>query len=150
MARPRKQTYTLEMYLKKLKNGDIDNSADVQRNFVWKAEQINGLMVTVLTDDYIPPIILGEEDNTQLHIADGGQRSAALKLFRHGNYKITSAVEDSIMSYKKKVKDNNGKIIWEDAEFDIRNKTFEMLPDELKKKFDEYQIETVIHENCDR
>lgn len=150
MARPRKQTYTLEMYLKKLKNGDIDNSADVQRNFVWKAEQINGLMVTVLTDDYIPPIILGEEDNTQLHIADGGQRSAALKLFRHGNYKITSAVEDSIISYKKKVKDNNGKIIWEDAEFDIRNKTFEMLPDELKKKFDEYQIETVIHENCDR
>ena len=150
MARPRKQTYTLEMYLKKLKNGDIDNSADVQRNFVWKAEQINGLMVTVLTDDYIPPIILGEEDNTQLHIADGGQRSAALKLFRHGNYKITSAVEDSIILYKKKVKDDNGKIMWEDAEFDIRNKTFEMLPDELKKKFDEYQIETVIHENCDR
>ena len=149
MARPRKQTYTLEMYLKKLKNGDIDNSADVQRNFVWKAEQINGLMVTVLTDDYIPPIILGEEDNTQLHIADGGQRSAALKLFRHGNYKITSSVEDSIIPYKKKVK-VDGKIVWEDAEFDIKNKTFEMLPEELQKKFDEYQIETVIHENCDR
>lgn len=150
MARPRKQIYTLEMYLKKIKDGDIDNSADTQRNFVWKSEQINGLMVTVLTDDYIPPIILGEEDNTQLHIADGGQRSAALKLFRHGNYKITSVVEDSIIPYKRKVKDDNGKIIWEDAEFDIKNKTFEMLPDELKKKFDEYQIETVIHENCDR
>lgn len=149
MARPRKQTYTLEMYLKKIKDGDIDNSADVQRNFVWRPEQINGLMVTVLTDDYIPPIILGEEDNTQLHIADGGQRSAALKLFRHGNYKITSSVEDSIIPYKKKVK-VDGKIVWEDAEFDIKNKTFEMLPEELQKKFDEYQIETVIHEGCDR
>ena len=149
MARPRKQTYTLEMYLKKIKDGDIDNSADVQRNFVWRPEQINGLMVTVLTDDYIPPIILGEEDNTQLHIADGGQRSAALKLFRHGNYKITSSVEDSIIPYKKKVK-VDGKIVWEDAEFDIKNKTFEMLPEELQKKFDEYQIETVIHEDCDR
>lgn len=149
MSRPRRQTYTSEMYLKKIKDGDIDNSADVQRNFVWRPEQINGLIVTVLTDDYIPPIILGEEDNTQLHIVDGGQRSAALKLFRHGNYKITSSVEDSIILYKKKVKEN-GRIVWEDAEFDIKNKTFEMLPEELQKKFDEYQIETVIHENCDR
>lgn len=150
MARPRKQTYTLDMYLGKMKDGDIDNSADVQRKFVWKPEQINGLIRTVLTDDYIPPIILGEEDNTQLHIADGGQRSAALKLFRYGNYKITSSIEDSVIEYKRKSKDKNGKVIWEDAEFDIKNKTFEILPDELKKKFDEYQIDTVIHEHCDR
>lgn len=150
MARPRKQTYTLKMYLGKIKDGDIDNSADVQRNFVWKSEQINELLVTVLTDDYIPPIILGEEENTQLHIADGGQRSAALKLFRYGNYKITSSIEDSVILYKKKIKDENGNIAWEDAEFDIKNCTYDKLPDELKKKFDEYQIETVIHENCDR
>ncbi|MDE6025012.1 MAG: DUF262 domain-containing protein [Lachnospiraceae bacterium] len=150
MARPRKQTYTLKMYLGKMKDGDIDNSADVQRKFVWKSEQINGLIRTVLTDDYIPPIILGEEDNTQLHIADGGQRSAALKLFRYGNYKITSSIEDSVIEYKRKSKDKNGKVIWEDVEFDIKNKTFELLPDELKKKFDEYQIDTVIHEHCDR
>lgn len=150
MARPRKQTYPLKTYLDKIKDGDIDNSADVQRNFVWKPEQINELMVTVLTDDYIPPIILGEEENTQLHIADGGQRSAALKLFRYGNYKITSSIEDSIIPYKKKNKDEKGNIVWEDTEFDIKNCTYEKLPDELKKKFDEYQLETVIHENCDR
>lgn len=150
MARPRKQTYTMEMYLDKIRDGDICNDADVQRNFVWNNEQINELIVTVLTDDYIPPIILGEENNSQLHIADGGCRSAALSKFRYGNYKITSAIEDSIISYKKKVKADSGKIIWEDAVFDIKNKTYEKLPDELKKKFDEYQIETVIHENCDR
>lgn len=150
MARPRKQTYSLEMYLKKIQNGDILNDADVQRDFVWTAEQINNLMVTVLTDDYIPPIILGEENNSQLHIADGGQRSAALRWFRYGGYKITSAIEDSVIPYKKKIKTENGELEWEDAEFDIKNKTFEKLPDELKKRFDEYQIETVIHENCDK
>ena len=150
MARPRKQTYTLRMYLEKIKDGDICNDADVQRNFVWKKEQVNELVVTVLTDDYIPPIILGEEDNTQLHIADGGQRSAALNWFRNGNYKITSAIENPVIGYKKKERDDNGHIIWMDAEFNIKNKTFEQLPDELKKKFDEYQIETVIHEDCDR
>lgn len=148
MARPRKQTYTLEMYLKKNIKGDIDNNADVQRNFVWNNEQINELIVTVLTDDYIPPIILGEESNSKLHIVDGGQRTAALIKYRYGNHKITSSIENSIIPYKKKVEED-GKVIYEDAVFDIKNKTFERLPEELKEKFDEYQIETVIHESCD-
>lgn len=149
MARPRKQTYTLDMYLKKNRKGDIDNNADVQRNFVWNNEQINELIVTVLTDDYIPPIILGEESNSRLHIVDGGQRTAALIKYRYGNHKITASIENSIIHYKKKVVGEDGKIIYKDAVFDIKNKTFEKLPEELKEKFDEYQIETVIHESCD-
>lgn len=149
MARPRKQIYTLDMYLKKNKKGDIDNSADVQRNFVWSNEQINELIVTVLTDDYIPPIILGEEENSRLHIVDGGCRTAALRKFREMNYKVTSSIENSIIPYKKKVTDENGNTTYEDAVFDIKNKTYEKLPVELREKFDEYQIETVIHECCD-
>jgi len=149
MARPRKQTYTLEMYLDKIEDKDICNNADVQRHFVWSNEQINELVVTVLTDEYMPPIILGEEKDSQLRIADGGQRTSALNKFRHGNYKITASVADSRIPYKKKIKDKKGNIAWEDAVFDIKNKTYEKLPEELKKKFNEYQIETVIHENCD-
>lgn len=149
MARPRKQTYTLDMYLKKNKKGDIDNNADVQRNFAWNNEQIHELIVTVLTDDYIPPIILGEEADSKLHIVDGGCRTAALRKFREGNYKITSSIENSFIPYKKKVRGKNGKTCYEDGLFDIRNKTYAKLPEELKEKFDEYQIETVIHECCD-
>lgn len=137
------------MYLKKNKKGDIDNNADVQRNFVWNKEQINELVVTVLTDDYIPPIILGEEEDSKLHIVDGGCRTAALRQFREMNYKITSVVENALIPYKKKHVDAEGNIVYEDAVFDIRNKTFEKLPAELQEKFDEYQIETVIHERCD-
>lgn len=149
MARPRKQTYTLDMYLKKNKKGDIDNKADVQRNFAWNNEQINELIVTVLTDDYIPPIILGEEENSKLHIVDGGCRTAALRKFREMNYKITSSIENSLIPYMKKIIDETGKITYEEAVFDLKNKTYEKLPEELKEKFDEYQIETVIHECCD-
>ena len=104
MARPRKQTYTLEMYLKKINEGDIDNNADVQRRMVWSREQMNELIVTVLTDEYIPPIILGEESSSQLHIADGGCRSAALNGFWNGTHQITGALENSLIPYKKKVK----------------------------------------------
>ncbi len=150
MAKPRRQVYTMDMYLNKLRDGDIANNADVQRNFVWNNEQINELIVTVLNDEYIPPVILGEEDSSQLRIVDGGQRSFALNQYRFGNYRITSAVEHSRISYKAKTVDENGNFIWKDAVFDIKNKTYEKLPEELKKKFCEYQIETVIHEHCDR
>lgn len=156
MPKPRKQTYTMDMFLSKVRELDIRNDADVQRQFVWSNEQINELLVTILTDDYIPPIILGEEESSQLWIVDGGQRSAALTKFRYGNYKISSAVEDSMIQYRKKavdrqnqvITDSNGNIVWEDVEFDIKNKTYDRLPTELKKKFNEYQIETVIHEHC--
>ena len=139
----------MEMYMKKNRNGDIDNSADTQRDFVWKAEQVNGLIRTVLLDDYIPPIILTEEESSQLHIADGGQRTAALRQFRYGNYKITSAIEDSVIPYKQKIKNEDGTYSFEDANCDIKGKTYETLPPELQKIFDEYQLETVIHEHCD-
>lgn len=149
MARPRKQTYSLETYLNNNKDGDISNNADTQRAPAWK-EIINGLIVTILTDDYIPPIILAEEENSQLNIVDGGSRTAAFMMYRYGNRKIAASVENSIIPFKKKVRDENGKIVWEDAFFDIKGKTYDQLPDELKKKFNTYQIETVIHENCSK
>ena len=149
MSRPRKQVYTMEQYTKNVSEGYITNDADTQRNPAWKPI-VDGLAVTILTDEYIPPIILAEEESGQIHIVDGGSRTAAFKMIRFGNHKIKSSVENPIIPYKKLVKDENGKTKFEDAEFDIRNKTFEQFPKELQKKFDEYQIDTVIHENFDK
>lgn len=147
MARPRRQVYTMNQYLENESEGYISNNVCTQRNPKWKPI-IDGLMVTILTDDYIPPIILAEEECGRKFIVDGGSRTAAFKMLCKGNYKIKSSVEDPIISYKKIEKDENGKNIWVDAEFDIRNKTFNQFPKELQKKFYEYQVETVIHE-CD-
>lgn len=157
MSEKRRQIYTVELYLSKVRDLVIRNDAAVQRQFVWSNEQVNELIVTVLMDDYMPPIILGEEDNSRLWIVDGVQRTAALKKYRHGNYKITSAVENSVIPYREKVRDRDGNvlvdvdghIVWEDAAFDIRNMTYDRLPEELKKRFNEYPIETVIQEHCD-
>ena len=139
----------MEQYTKNVSEGYITNDADTQRNPAWKPI-VDGLAVTILTDEFIPPIILAEEESGQIHIVDGGSRTAAFRMIRFGNYKIKSSVENPIIPYKKLVKDENGKTKFEDAEFDIRNKTFEQFPKELQKKFDEYQIDTVIHENCDK
>ena len=149
MARPRKQTLTMKQYLDNVKEGYISNDADTQRSPAWKPI-VDGLSVTVLTNDYIPSIILAEEDSGQTHIADGGSRTTAWMMVRFGNYKIKSSVENPIIPYKKMIKDKNGKTTWEDATFDIRNKTFDQFPKELQKMFDEYQVDMVVHEHCDK
>ena len=147
MARPRRQVYTMKQYLDNLNEGYISNDADTQRNPAWKTI-VDGLGVTIETDDYIPSIILAETVDGQLIIVDGGSRTAAFNMIRYGNHKIKSSVDNPFIPYRKMVKDDRGKVTWEDAIFDIRNKTFDQFPRELQKKFDEYQVETVIHENC--
>lgn len=155
MAKPRKQTYTIDLFLKNLKERDIRQDQDVQRlSDQWNNSMRNELLVTVLNDGYIPPIILGQEENSQMWVVDGLQRSTTLMAFKYGNYKITSAVEEPMITYRAKCRDSHGDvkldgcgdIIWEDKQIDIRHKTYDRLPEELKKKFSEYQIETVIHE----
>ena len=43
--------------------------------------------------------------------------------------------------------DGCGDIIWEDREFDIRRKSFNQMPEELQKIFNEFQLDCIIHEN---
>ena len=156
MAKVKRQTYTLNMYLEKMRDLDIRSDADVQRlSGQWNNAMTNELIVSVLNGDYIPPIILGQEENSQMWIIDGLQRSTAFIMFRHGNYKVTSSVEEPIVSYRAKVRDADGEvkidgagdIVWEGREFDIRRKGFGQMPEELQKTFNEYQLDCVIHEN---
>lgn len=145
MARPRKKTFTMSQYTGNVNDGYISNNFKTQRFPKWKPI-VDGLAVTILNDDYIAPIILAEDEDGQTQIVDGGSRTAAYMMIRYGNYKIKSSVEDPIIEYKSMSKDENGKVTWTDATFDIRNKTYAQFPKELQKAFDEYQVETVIHE----
>ena len=145
MARPRKKIFTMSQYTENVNDGYISNNFKTQRFPKWKPI-VDGLAVTILNDDYIAPIILAENEDGQTQIVDGGSRTAAYMMIKYGNYKIKSSVEDPIIEYKSMSKDENGKVTWTDATFDIRNKTYSQFPKELQKAFDEYQVETVIHE----
>lgn len=157
----RKQTYSLEQYLKLMKAETIRSDQECQRlSGQWKPNMVNELIATVLTDNYIPPIILGEETVngiTRQWIIDGLQRSSSLSLFRYGNTRITKSLDEYMVTYQRKILDKNGnpqrdehgEIMWETAEYDIRNKTYEQLPEELKDRFNGYQIEVAIHQDCD-
>lgn len=159
--RIRKQTFSLEQYLKEIKAEKIRTDQECQRlSGQWNANMVNELIATVLTDNYIPPVILGEETSngiTKQWVIDGLQRSSSLSMFRYGNTKITKSIDEYIVTYQQKVLDDNGKpkrdekgeLLWESVEYDIRNKTYDQLPEELQDRFNSYQIETAIHQNCD-
>lgn len=161
MAKIRKQTYSLDQYLKLMKAETIRSDQECQRmSGQWNQNMVNELIFTVLTDDYIPPIILGEETVngiTRQWIIDGLQRSSSLSMFRYANTRITKNLDEYMVSYQRKILDGNGKperdgngeILWESVNFDIRNKTYEQLPEELKERFCGYQLECAIHQDCD-
>lgn len=156
----RKQTYSLDQYLKLMKDETIRTDQECQRlSGQWNANMVNELIATVLTDNYIPPIILGEETVngiTRQWLIDGLQRSSSLYLFKYANTKITKSIDEYMVTYQRKILDESGKpkrdeqgeLIWEFVEYDIRNKTYEQLPEELKYRFNGYQLECAIHQNC--
>lgn len=156
MAKVKRQTYTLDMYLKKVQDQDIRSDADVQRlSGAWNNSMASELVCSILNNEYMPAVILGQEENSQSWIVDGLQRTSTLMMFRYGNLRISPNIEEPIIKYKAKAKDTNGNIkydgngdiCWENREFDLRRKTYEKLPGELRKAFDEFQLDVVIHEN---
>ena len=157
----RKQTFSLDQYLKQMKVETIRTDQECQRmSGQWSANMVNELIFTVLTDNYIPPVILGEEIMGEIvkeYIIDGLQRSSSLFLFRYGNTKVTKSLDEHMVRYQRKAVDDNGnpkrdekgEIVYESVDYDIRNKTYGQLPQELKDRFDGYQMETAIHQDCD-
>ena len=100
----RKQTFSLDQYLKLMQSETIRSDQECQRlSGQWNANMVNELLYTVLTDGYIPPIILGEETVngiTKQWIIDGLQRSSSLSLFRYANTRITKNIDEYMVTYR--------------------------------------------------
>lgn len=148
-------------YLDRVDNEDIKIDQAVQRSFCWNKEMMNALIYSALSRKiYIPNFILAEEkrnDGTkQTYVVDGGQRTETLYQFRYGGYTITNNLRSYIIPYKKKKIDDKGNILrdeygniqYELVEYDIRKKTYNDLPQELKNKFDGCPLTTVIYQDC--
>ena len=128
----RRQVYSLDQYLMLMKDETIRSDQECQRlSEQWNQNMMNEPIFTVLTDNYMPPVILGEETTggiTKNYIIDGLQRSSTLFMFRYGNKKITKNLDEHMVFYQRKVTDEDGKvrrnenveIIWETAAFDVR------------------------------
>lgn len=159
----REESIPLINYVEDVKEEEVSGDQDVQRCFCSDKQFINGIGVTILTGDYLAPLILAEvplapfnEGIVQRYIADGFQRTTALMEIRYGNHKFTGNFEGNEIEYQTKVvgddgkciKDEDGHFVWEKKIFNIKNKTYDDFPKELQKKFDNYQLRIATYQDC--
>ena len=156
----RTNTISLEQYIEDVHDETINTKQAVQRDFVWTDEMIDNLISSAASDEvYIPSIILAEEyrDGIKItYVVDGNQRTEALRRFAYEHHKIGKKVRNPIVKYKTKKLDENGKVmrneegevVWENREFDLRGKEYDDMPKDLKKQFNKCQLTIATYQDC--
>lgn len=74
------------------------------------------------------------------------------------NIKLLMKFSEPIVRYNRKklneegkvIKNQYGDIIWETVEYDLRGKTYEDLPTELKRQLNKGQLAVTIYQNCEQ
>lgn len=140
--------------------GELRNDHPLQRKpGRWNDNDKYGLIATVIKDEDVDSIKICEQltpNGVILWVIDGLQRLTVLNGFRNGLFKLGKDVEMPIITYQSVKKDTNGNIqkdeygsyVYETIAYDLRGKTYDDLPPELKDKFDNYKIDVVKHLDC--
>lgn len=152
---------TLFSLLDQKKNGDINCMYILQREpFQWTSEERNRYICRILSNLPIPEIVLCEQNIKGLtiaHLIDGLQRLSYAEAFKENRFKIgANGAERHLIQYRDfKVDENGRRILDEDGipvfevkVFDVVNKKYKDLPDELKKRFNDFNVNVTKFFNC--
>ena len=157
----RMDKYSMYSLLQDKKNGDVNCNYILQREpFQWTTEEANRYFCRILSNLPIPEIILCEQKKKGLtisHLIDGLQRLSYAEAFKENRIKIGSAgAERHLIQYRDYVLDDNGnRVLDEDGLpeyemkiFDVIGKYYKDLPDELKKRFNNFNINVTKFFDC--
>lgn len=157
----RTDKYSMYSLLQDKKNGDVNCNYILQREpFQWTTEEANRYFCRILSNLPIPEIILCEQKKKGLtisHLIDGLQRLSYAEAFKENRIKIDSAgAERHLIQYRDYVLDDNGnRVLDEDGLpeyemkiFDVIGKYYKDLPDELKKRFNNFNINVTKFFDC--
>lgn len=157
----RMDKYSMYSLLQDKKNGDMNCNYILQREpFQWSKEEANRYFCRILSNLPIPEIILCEQKKKGLtisHLIDGLQRLSYAEAFKENRIKIGSAgAERHLIQYRDYVLDDNGnRVLDEDGLpeyemkiFDVIGKYYKDLPDELKKRFNNFNINVTKFFDC--
>lgn len=152
--------YSIEAICKKIEKGIIRFDHPAQRESgQWTNKMRGNLMSDILQGNPIPPIILAEQKISGVSIVwdlDGKQRCMTVYDYMNGAFKISKQVRRNIIVYQAPKLDDNGHPMFDDnriplmevKEFDITNKFFNQLPEELQDAIKEYCFDAVVYLDC--
>lgn len=157
----RMDKYSMYALLQDKKNGDMNCNYILQREpFQWTKEEANRYFCRILSNLPIPEIILCEQKKKGLtisHLIDGLQRLSYAEAFKENRTKISAkGAERHLIQYRDYILDENGnRVLDEDGlpeyemkVFDVIGKYYKDLPDELKKRFNNFNINVTKFFDC--
>ena len=139
--------YNVELYVKKVNNGEISRDVLIQRTPDQWANKNRSKLIEGILKNYQIGVILtacGRSDSQCYSVnslLDGLQRTTALVDYLGNKFALSRDIEP----IKCRWKNAHGNII--DETFDISRKKFRHLPPVLQKRILEYKITTYCYEN---
>ena len=157
----RMDKYSMFSLLEDKKSGDINCKYILQRKpFQWTLEERNRYICRILSNLPIPEIILCEQSIKGMmisHLIDGLQRLSYAEAFKENRFKIgANGAERHLIEYRDFILDENGNRVLDDDGIptfemkvcDVIGKTYKDLPSELKKRFNNFNINVTKFFNC--
>ena len=156
----KKDTYMCSSLLNQLKREEIRTDSPFQREAnQWTPEAEYGLIVTAIRHEDIDSIKLCEQlrdSSVVVWLIDGKQRLTTLFKYRNNVFALGKGIEKPLIYYREArtnkdgnyVRDDNGDIIYDVIECDLRGKYYKDLPEKLKEEFDNFPIDVVKHLDC--
>ena len=153
-------SYSIDSISKQLQKKRIRDDHILQRHSgQWKGFAKSELISDILRGKSLTQIIISEEIKNGLRmqwLIDGKQRCTTLDDYLHDGFAISKNVKNYNIRYQTTKTDEDGnEILNEDGftemefkEFDIRNKKFSQLPEELQEIFRDRQIPVLYNMNC--
>lgn len=146
------KTYSINMLIRRFERGEVRRDNPFQRSPIWKQYQKDFLIVTAMHGWKVDPLKICEEvfddGNSVLWLTDGGNRYTTYHEFRENMFRIGRNVPVPIIKYRslrrnsegKPEKDENNNYIYDIIEFNMVGKKYKDLPEELKDRFDNYEV----------
>lgn len=83
------ERFSIFEYIRKFGKLTINLNPDFQRTVVWRVEQKSKFIESAILNIPLPPIYFKRDENNNLVIVDGLQRTTSLREFFDGKYKLT-------------------------------------------------------------
>lgn len=158
-GKSKSRTFVVSSIIKKLDKMNLNGEHSQQRDFIWEKYRQSNLISDVLQNNPLPELVFAEQiinNATIIWVIDGKQRCTTLQEFVGNKFAIGTNVTRHMIRYSEPIKDedgcivrdDNGDVVYELKEFDIRKKRFKDLPDILKEKLLDYAFNVVYYCNC--
>lgn len=157
-----KESYTNRELEELLASGRLRKDHPLRRKpDQWGKAEKDGLIVSVIKEEDIDPIKLCEqhgEGEAVLWLIDGVQRISTLDEYRNGGFPLGRELEEPVVVYwryefaddrtAQEESDGNYSKKAVKLKYDLRGKSYQDLPVELRERLDQYKMEAVRYVNC--